>query len=187
MSDDAGLRTPRTRLSSDYGGAISIQDKTHKRRSGVRGLGASSWLKQQDLSAPDTPNRIILADNKTWVMSLSNREYWVLEPHEDANTFPTGRDFSEDGVYPLFCQSSHRWFVIAGEAKAQMMAKLCGVDLRSENFESGAVAQTQLALVNCIIARHTIDDEDVFSVFIDQSLAEYTLEVLLDARQEFLS
>ena len=66
------------------------------------------------------------------------------------------------------------------------MAKLCGVDLRSENFELGAVAQTQLALVNCIIARHTMDKKDVFSVFIDQSFAEYTLEVLLDAREEFL-
>ena len=186
MSDDAEIRTPPTRLSADYDGAISIQDKTHKRRSGVRGVGANSWLKQQNLVTPDTPNQIVLTDNKTWVMSLSSREYWVLEPHEDANSFPMGRDFSEDGVYPLFCQSSHRWFVVAGEAKAQMMAKLCGVDLRSENFELGAVAQTQLALVNCIIARHTMDKEDVFSVFIDQSFAEYTLEVLLDAREEFL-
>jgi sarcosine oxidase subunit gamma len=186
VSDDAAIRTPPTRLSADYDGAISIQDKTHKRRSGVRGVGANSWLKQQNLVTPDTPNQIVLTDNKTWVMSLSSREYWVLEPHEDANSFPMGRDFSEDGVYPLFCQSSHRWFVIAGEAKAQMMAKLCGVDLRSENFELGAVAQTQLALVNCIIARHTMDKEDVFSVFIDQSFAEYTLEVLLDAREEFL-
>ena len=186
MSDNAVIRTPTPEFSADHDGAISIQDNSHKRRSGVRGIGADRWLKQQNLATPDTPNRIILTDNKTWVMSLSNREYWVLEPHEDADTFPTGRDFSDDGVYPLFCQSSHRWFVIAGEAKAQMMAKLCGVDLRSENFESGAVAQTQLALVNCIIARHTIDDEDVFSVFIDQSLAEYTLEVLLDAREEFL-
>jgi len=186
VSDDAAIRTPPTRLSADYDGAISIQDKTHKRRSGVRGVGANRWLKQQNLVTPDTPNQIVLTDNKTWVMSLSSREYWVLEPHEDANSFPMGRDFSEDGVYPLFCQSSHRWFVIAGEAKAQMMAKLCGVDLRSENFELGAVAQTQLALVNCIIARHTMDKEDVFSVFIDQSFAEYTLEVLLDAREEFL-
>jgi sarcosine oxidase subunit gamma len=58
--------------------------------------------------------------------------------------------------------------------------------LHSDKFQPGAVAQTQLALVNCIVARHTIDNEDVFSVFIDQSLAEYTLEALLDAREEFL-
>jgi sarcosine oxidase subunit gamma len=171
---------------ADYDGAISIKDKTHKRRSGVRGITANSWLKQQNLVTPDAPNRIILADNNTWVMSLSTREYWLLEPHEDADTFPMGQDFSEDGVYPLFCQSSHCWFVIAGDAKAQMMAKLCAVDLRSDKFQPGVVAQTQLALVNCIVARHTIDNEDVFSVFIDQSLAEYTLEALLDAREEFL-
>ena len=187
MSDDSAIKTPPTRLLADCNGAIRIHDNSHKRRSGVRGIGANSWLKLQNLLTPDAPNRILLANNNTWVMSLSTREYWLLEPHEDADTFPMGRDFSEDGVYPLFCQSSHCWFVIAGEAKAQMMAKLCAVDLRDENFEPGAVAQTQLALVNCIIARHTLDDEDVFSVFIDQSLAECTLEVLLDAREEFLS
>ena len=81
MSDDSALQTPPTRRLADYDGAISIKDKTHKRRSGVRGITANSWLKQQNLVTPDAPNRIILADNNTWVMSLSTREYWLLEPH----------------------------------------------------------------------------------------------------------
>jgi sarcosine oxidase subunit gamma len=66
------------------------------------------------------------------------------------------------------------------------MAKLCGVDLRPEAFKIGDVAQTQMALINCIIARHDLAGDDVFSLFVDQSFAEYALEALLDARQEFL-
>jgi len=48
------------------------------------------------------------------------------------------------------------------------------------------VAQTQIALINCIIARHNLGEDDVFSLLLDQSYAEYAHEALLDARLEFL-
>ena len=48
------------------------------------------------------------------------------------------------------------------------------------------MAQTQMALVNCIVARHELDGSDVFSMLVDQTYAAYVLEVLLDARSEFL-
>jgi glycine cleavage system aminomethyltransferase T len=43
-----------------------------------------------------------------------------------------------------------------------------------------------MALINCIIARHDLEGDDVFSLFVDQSYGEYALEALLDARLEFL-
>ena len=96
-----------------------------------------------------------------------------------------GNDFTTD-AYPLFCQSSHAWLVLQGGQTAALMAKLCSVDLRPDAFSTGDVAQTQMALINCIIARHDLEGDDVFSMFVDQSYAEYALEALLDARQEFL-
>jgi sarcosine oxidase subunit gamma len=95
-------------------------------------------------------------------------------------------DAFKKGAYPLFCQHSHAWLVIRGEQKALMMAKLCGVDLSPDTFHTGDVAQTQIALINGIIARHNLDEDDVFSLLIDQSYAEYAHEALLDARLEFL-
>jgi len=60
------------------------------------------------------------------------------------------------------------------------------VDLSSDAFKVGDVAQTQMALINCIVARHELDGTDVFSLLLDQSYAEYALEALLDARAEYL-
>ena len=119
-------------------------------------------------------------------MALSQREFWVLDPHNDAASITMGNDFTTD-AYPLFCQSSHAWLVLQGDQTAALMAKLCSVDLRPDAFSTGDIAQTQMALINCIIARHDLEGDDVFSMFVDQSYAEYALEVLLDAREEFLS
>ena len=73
-----------------------------------------------------------------------------------------------------------------GSETPALMAKVCGVDLRPDVFSVGDVAQTQMALINCIIARHDLAGDDAFSMFVDQSYAEYALEALLDARKEFL-
>jgi len=118
-------------------------------------------------------------------MALSQREFWVLDPHYDAAELTMGNEFTTD-AYPLFCQSSHAWLVLKGSQTSALMAKVCAVDLRPDPFSVGDVAQTQMALINCIIARHDLAGDDVFSIFVDQSYAEYALEALLDARQEFL-
>jgi len=68
-----------------------------------------------------------------------------------------------------------------------MMAKLCGVDLRIEAFPVGTVAQTQMALASVVIAHHLWRDEAVFSLFVDQSLADFAWEALQDAMEEFNS
>ena len=168
-----------------HDGAISIHDYTAKRRWGLRGKDAAETLRRQGWDLPDKPNRIVDSQNDTFVMALSQREFWLLDPHHEASSVTMGNDFDER-VYPLFCQSSHAWLVLKGDQKADMMAKLCGVDLRADVFMGGDVAQTQMALINCIIARHDLEGDDVFSLFVDQSYGEYALEALLDARLEFL-
>ena len=169
-----------------YDGAIAIQDYTNKRRWGYRGKGAAATLRARGWHLPDAPNQIIAANEQTLAMALSQREFWFLDVGTDAPSASLTDNVFEAGVYPLFCQSSHAWLVVSGDQKPEMMAKLCGVDLSSETFSIGDVAQTQLALVNCIFARHELDGSDVLSLFVDQSYAQYALEALLDARTEYL-
>ena len=171
---------------SKQSGAISVEDYTEKRRWGLRGKEAACVLREQGWEVPDRPNRLINTENNTLVMALSQREFWFLDPCNDATLPLLADDAFKKGVYPLFCQHSHAWLVIRGEQKALMMAKLCGVDLSPDTFHTGDVAQTQIALINGIIARHNLDEDDVFSLLIDQSYAEYAHEALLDARLEFL-
>lgn len=169
-----------------YEGAIVIKDYTQKRRWGFRGKDAASNLRAKGWSLPEYPNQVVSANEQTLAMALSQREFWFLDARTEA-TSDNARDgaFTE-GMYPLFCQNSHAWLVVSGDQKAEMMAKLCGVDLSSDAFAVGDVAQTQMALINCIVARHELDGEDVFSLLLDQSYAEYALEAVLDARAEYL-
>ena len=169
-----------------YDGAISIKDYTQKRRWGFRGKDAAAALKAEGWRLPDAPNQVVLANEQTLVMALSQREFWFLYARTEALSTDARDDAFTDGMYPLFCQSSHAWFVVNGGQKSEMMAKLCGVDLSSDAFSVGDVAQTQMALINCIVARHELDGEDVFSLLVDQSYAEYALEAALDARTEYL-
>ncbi|MEL0153208.1 MAG: sarcosine oxidase subunit gamma family protein [Halieaceae bacterium] len=169
-----------------YEGAISIKDFTNKRRWGFRGKDAATTLRAEGWRLPDAPNQVVLANEQTLVMALSQREFWFLDTRTEALSEDARDDAFTDGMYPLFCQSSHAWFVVNGDQTSEMMAKLCGVDLSSDAFKVGDVAQTQMALINCIVTRHELDGEDVFSLLVDQSYAEYALEALLDARAEYL-
>ena len=169
-----------------YGGAISIKDYTNKRRWGFRGKDAAAALRGEGWSLPDAPNQVVLANEQTLIMALSQREFWFLDRRAEALSKDARDDAFTDGMYPLFCQNSHAWFVVNGDQTSEMMAKLCGVDLSADAFKVGDVAQTQMALINCIVARHELDGEGVFSLLVDQSYAEYALEALLDARAEYL-
>ena len=169
-----------------YDGAISIEDFTNKRRWGFRGKDAATTLRAEGWSLPDAPNQVVLANEQTLVMALSHREFWFLDTRTEALSKDARDDAFTEGMYPLFCQNSHAWLVVSGDQKPEMMAKLCGVDLSSDVFGLGDIAQTQMALINCIVERHELDGEDVFSLLVDQSYAEYALEALLDARAEYL-
>jgi len=123
-----------------------------------------------------------------WVMSLSHREFWLLQPNSEAAPTRPASDAVAAGAWPLYCQHSHAWLQLAGEPRAEIMAKLCGVDLSEAAFPLGSVAQTQAARVSVIIAAHqNHDGQSVFSIFVDQSLARYLWEAIEDAMGEWLA
>jgi len=168
-------------------GGLLLRDLSLARREGVRGAGAREWLLSQGRALPDAPNQIVASGASGFVMTLSHREFWLLQP---ASAASSGRPASEAvaaGVWPLYCQHSHAWLQLAGEPRAEVMAKLCGVDLSDADFPLGSVAQTQAARVSVIVAAHQSDDgQPVFSIFVDQSLARYVWEAIEDAMGEWL-
>ena len=149
--------TPETPLTTpcqpcDRTGDIQLRDYTLNARFGVRGTNARSWLESQPTTCPDQPNRIINHNESTLVMALSHREFWVLDTEAAAwAQMPVSQALGPD-TYPLFCQQSHAWLVLSGAHRADVMAKLCGVDLREAVFPLGHVAQTQMARINAVIA-----------------------------------
>ena len=171
----------------DGPGGLRLQDLTLAHREGVRGAGAREWLLSQGHALPDAPNQIVASGESGFVMSLSHREFWLLQPDSHASKGRPASEAVASGVWPLYCQHSHAWLQLAGEPRAKVMAKLCGVDLSDAAFPLGSVAQTQAARVSVSIAAHQNEnDQPVFSIFVDQSLARYLWQAIEEAMAEFI-
>jgi len=163
-------------------GGLQLSDLTLAHREGVRGADAREWLMSQGHRLPDAPNQIVASGESGFVMSLSHREFWLLQPDGEASIGRPGSEAIAAGVWPLYCQHSHAWLQLAGETRAEVMSKLCGMDLSEAAFPLGSVAQTQAARVSVIIAAHQDQHgQAVFSTFVDQSLARFLWEAIEDA------
>ncbi len=158
-------------------------------RTGFRGQNAQEHLSAQNLPIPEKPNQAELSDNGELVLRLSNNEFWVLgsitEDQGKRVIELADSPLPEARCYPLYCQNSHAWFVMSGPHLAQIMAKVCGVDLRTEMFPVGAIAQTSIARVNAVVVHHTVNGLSTFSILSDSASAQYLWESLLDAMDEF--
>ena len=171
----------------DGPGGLLLRDLSLARREGVRGAGAREWLLSQRHTLPDAPNQIVANGESGFVMSLSHREFWLLQPDSEASTGRPASEAVASGVWPLYCQHSHAWLQLAGEPRAEVMAKLCGVDLSEAAFSLGSVAQTQAARVSVIVSAHQNQHRQlVFSIFVDQSLVRYLWVAIEDAMAEWL-
>lgn len=164
-------------------------------RTGFRGLNAEQHLQTAGLPVPPKPNEGLSGDSGELVLRLSQKEFWILggignddgdsDGHLDTIDKLNQQPLPADNCYPLFCQDSHAWFMLTGEYLADIMAKVCGVDLRSDVFPSGAIAQTSVARVNVIVVSHQVNAVPVFSLLSDSASSEYLWGALLDAIQEF--
>jgi sarcosine oxidase subunit gamma len=175
-------------------GECGLADFTNLPRLGARGKAAAGYLAAAGLRLPETPNRLILAASGETLLRLSQSEYLLLGSPADKGArvraletaFPrTG----ENGLYFLPRQDSHAWFRLAGPRRFEVMAKLCGVDLRPAAFARDGVAQTSVARINAIVANDGATGDggqnSAFHLLFDRPSAPYLWDVLLDAMREF--
>lgn len=157
-------------------------------RTGFRGLRAAEHLQAAGLPVPAKPNQAQASLNGELVLRLSQKEFWVLGNPADAGAGVATlleQELPESDCYGLYCQDSHSWMTLTGASLSQIMAKVCGVDLREESFPPGSIAQTSAARINVIVVHHEINGVACFSVLSDSAAAEYLWDALLDAMQEF--
>jgi len=156
-------------------------------RFGLRGEGAADWLRQNGYLSPEHINRAQPSADGACVARLGKTEYWVLkfcaQPQAPADV--PHFTAAQSGCYPVYCAEGRAWFALAGRDRAELMAKLCAVDLRESAFPELAIAQTSVARVNVVIMHHCIGDTRLFSIFVDTAAAQYLWGVLLDAMAEF--
>lgn len=159
-------------------------------RWGCKGRGTPDWLKSQSWRLPDKVNHAEEQKDGNIVARLSNDECLLMgdlhfQSARIAELEVLYQQQLPERVYALPRADSHACFVLCGEFSANVMSKICAVDLRSHTFSNGHVAQTSVARVNAITVRQDINDTLAFYILSDLSSSEYLWECLLDALLEF--
>ncbi len=174
----------------------SLLDFSFYPRQGIRGRGAEQIIQAMGLPLPAAPNKVEDDDTGT-VLRLSETEYWILGSISSDDMANNLAELDQkQPCYPVLCQDSHAWLVLKSDYKAETLAKLCGVDLRESVFPPGTIAQTVVAGISTTIAHHQIEQntmlssneiqqQPVFSLFCDRSVAHYLCDVIQDAMKAF--
>lgn len=149
-------------------------------RVGLRGEHAKQQILKLQLPYPEAINHASQSADSL-VVRLGYTEVWLLSGNPSSTLDKTPMD-----GFQIPCFDSHAWFVLHSSFKPEIMSKICGVDLRPESFPLGAVAQTSVAKISAIVIHHQINDDSVFSLLCDRSLADYFWLAVSDAMQEFL-
>jgi sarcosine oxidase subunit gamma len=167
----------------------ALIDLSNLARVGFRGTQAAEFLQRRGYQLPEAPNRAVSQDDGGHVLRLSQTEYFLLGSLRDGGARiraeEAGWQLGEQANYLLPRQDSHAWLLLTGAHIAEVMAKLCGVDLRPEAFAPGAVAQTSAARINVIVANVGVEGLPCFQLLCDRASAMYFWDVVLDAMAEF--
>lgn len=166
-----------------------LVDLTEVPRVGFRGQQSAAYLQARGFTLPDAPNRAVTQADGSHVARLSQTEYFILGSLQDRGERIADEEarweLDHSANYLLPREDSHAWLQLSGVCIAEVMAKLCGVDLRPAAFPPGAVAQTSAARINVIVINLGSKGQPAFQILFDRASLAYFKSAVLDAMAEF--
>jgi sarcosine oxidase subunit gamma len=166
-----------------------LVDQTDLPRVGFRGAHSADYLTARGFSLPAAANQASAQADGGWVARLSQNEYLLLGSPKDQGQRIADEEarweLDHRALYLLPRQDSHACVLLSGGAIAQVMAKLCGVDLSFPAFKPGAVAQTAAARINVIVIHSGSVETPAFHILWDRASKDYFDGALRDALAEF--
>ncbi|AGN82577.1 sarcosine oxidase [Pseudomonas sp. GD03651] len=167
----------------------ALVDLTELPRVGFRGAQSGEYLQARGFSLPSKPNHSVTQSDGSQVARLSQTEYLILGSLQDRGQRIADEEarWEMDHLanYLLPREDSHAWLQLSGVHTAEVMAKLCGVDLRSSAFTQGTVAQTSAARINVIVVNVSSASDTIFHILCDRASLEYFKGAVMDAMSEF--
>jgi sarcosine oxidase subunit gamma len=166
-----------------------LVELTEVPRVGFRGQQSAAYLQARGFTLPDAPNRAVTQADGSHVARLSQTEYLILGSLADRGERIADEEarweLDHSANYLLPREDSHAWLQLSGICIADVMAKLCGVDLRAAAFPPGAVAQTSAARINVIVINVGSKGQPAFQILFDRASLAYFKDAVLDAMAEF--
>ncbi|MEH6445701.1 MAG: hypothetical protein V7784_17545 [Oceanospirillaceae bacterium] len=179
--------------------SLAIIDLSTLPRSGFKGREAPQWLTDKGVNIPETPNQAVKQDDGSIVARLSMQEHLILSDLAISASLPAKLEQSwsmqsDVACYSLPRNDSHAWLYLTGSEVRAMLSKVCGIDLRDNEFANLSIAQTSIARINGILIRDDLvingSDESssaipAFHLLCDSSSVAFVWESMCDAMNEF--
>ena len=169
---------------------MGIADLSHVSRTGFKGWHAASWLEKKNCKFGLESNFSYLQSTGERILRLSPNEFAIVGKIVNDRDFITELNSSlhpetDEGVFIVPRSDTNCWLKVMGVNAPSMLAKVCAVDLRPQIFPDGAIAQTNIARLNCIVTRHDVGLATTYDILTDCASADYFWQALLDAMDEF--
>ena len=175
---------------AERGSKLGLADLSPLPRTGFKGLAALSWLSAQGVTGLTVDNRADIQTGGALAARLAPSEALIIDGLSGKTGLCAGLDAAHATEGPAGCHWVMRReasfdFVLTGSEAPEIMAKLCGVDLRTIAFPASAVAQTSVARVSMIIISITLGATPGFHLLGDSASTGYAWDAIIDAMAEF--
>ena len=142
---------------------LALCDCSPLPRLGFKGRGTIPWLESRGVAVGPHDNMSVVNDDGVRAARLAPNEVLLLAGRAGGggliSRLTAGWSPDPDpGTYPVPRADTNCWFAVSGRLGAEMLAKLCAIDLRPHKFPPGAVAQTSVARLNAIVVRGDLGD-----------------------------
>ena len=172
------------------GERLALADLSLLPHYGFKGREAVAWLRDQDVEVGDQDNVAYRQSDGALAAKLAPGEVLLIADVAGQSTLCdrlAGAASIEVEVeaFPVPRGEGYFWFLVSGEHAGSMFAKICGVDLRAQNFGLLEIAQTSVARMNVVVIRNDLGDTPAYHMLGDVASASYLWICLLDAMDEF--
>lgn len=169
---------------------LAICDLSPLPRSGFKGRETVAWLTARGVAVSDENNMTAVQEDGARAARLAPGEVLLLSDLAAKSKLCQRLESewspdSERRSYPVPRADTNCWFLLIGRHCPEMLAKVCGVDLRGHKFRIGAIAQTSVARLNAIVIRDDLGEVPAYHLLTDSASAGYMWMCLLDAMAEF--
>jgi sarcosine oxidase subunit gamma len=167
---------------------LGISDLTALPRAGYKGWDMATWATGHGVQLGE-PNSATIQDDGTLACRLSAGELLLLAGLSAASATieRLAAQWTMEGAvcFPVPRADTNFRFAVSGGEAPEMMAKMCGIDLRPHRFAPGAIAQTSVARMNAILIRRDLGEVYGLDMVADSASAVYMWSCLTDAMAEF--
>jgi glycine cleavage system aminomethyltransferase T len=167
------------------GRPIELRDLTRYGRFGVKGRGASDWLRSRDIELPERINILApIASRGLDIVRLGAEDYLFLPQsvEQSASLTALRAEWEADTLqrkgFNAWREEVWAWFHICGTDVADLLAKTCPVDLNADRLPVRSVVQTRVAQMDCILVRTDRTNTHGFDLFFDVASANFMMRSL---------